>query len=207
MIRAVRWLAALLTAVALQASAQIYSYTDASGNRVFTDRPTGAAAERVTLKPANGMPPVEPPAATPAEPATAPAIRYALQILTPAEDQTIRDNAGNLQVIASGTPALQPGHLYQLLLDGEALGSAGADTHFELRNIDRGTHRVQLRVVDGNANELARSPAQTFHLIRTSLAQRRMVRPCKKADYGVRPECPLKDKPAEKRDIPFVPFL
>jgi hypothetical protein len=44
-------------------------------------------------------------------------------------------------------------------------------------------------------------------MMRTSLAQRRMVTPCRKADYGVRPECPLKDKPKEKKDIPFVPFL
>jgi hypothetical protein len=44
-------------------------------------------------------------------------------------------------------------------------------------------------------------------MLRISLAQKRMVNPCKKADYGVRPECPLKDKPPEKKDIPFVPFI
>jgi hypothetical protein len=33
------------------------------------------------------------------------------------------------------------------------------------------------------------------------------VRPCKKDDYGVRPECPLQDKPPEKKDIPLVPFI
>jgi hypothetical protein len=42
---------------------------------------------------------------------------------------------------------------------------------------------------------------------RISLAQKRKVTPCKKADYGVRPECPLKDKPPEKKNIPFVPFI
>jgi len=62
-------------------------------------------------------------------------------------------------------------------------------------------------VIDEQERELQRSAIRTFHLLRTSLAQRRMVNPCKKADYGVRPECPLKDKPVEKRDIPFVPFL
>ncbi len=62
-------------------------------------------------------------------------------------------------------------------------------------------------MVDAQERVLQQSESRSFHLIRTSLAQRRMVNPCKKADYGVRPECPLKDKPVEKRDIPFVPFL
>ena len=42
---------------------------------------------------------------------------------------------------------------------------------------------------------------------RISLAQKRKANPCKKADYGVRPECPIKDKPVEKKNIPFVPFI
>lgn len=207
MIRSGRWLTALLLALAAPANAGIYSYIDADGNRVFTDRPAGQAAEQIELKPTNDM--LAPPPAAPAVPlpAATAAIRYQLQIVSPAEDETIRSNAGDLQVSASGNPAPQAGHGYQLLLDGEALSTAGPETRFELHNVDRGTHRLQLRVIDAEGRELARSPARTFHLIRTSLAQRRMVNPCRKNDYGVRPECPLKDKPAEKRDIPFIPFL
>lgn len=203
------WLAALLLALAAPANAGIYSYIDADGNRVFTDRPTGQAAEQIELKPSNAMPalpPAAPPTAAPGPAATA-AIRYQLQIVSPAEDETIRSNAGDLLVSASGDPAPLAGHGYQLLLDGEPLSTAGPQTHFELHNVNRGTHRLQLRVIDANGRELARSPARTFHLIRTSLAQRRMVNPCRKNDYGVRPECPLKDKPPEKRNIPFIPFL
>lgn len=207
MIRSGHWLTALLLALVAPANAGIYSYIDADGNRVFTDRPAGQAAEQIELKPTNDMPALPPAAPAAPVPAATAAIRYQLQIVSPAEDETIRSNAGDLLVSASGNPAPQAGHGNQLLLDGEALSAAGPETHFELHNVDRGTHRLQLRVIDAEGRELARSPPRTFHLIRTSLAQRRMVNPCRKNDYGVRPECPLKDKPAEKRDIPFIPFL
>ena len=60
-------LACLLLALALPASAQIYKYTDANGNTVFTNQPPdGTAAESVELPPTNtvemqtpSMPPAE----------------------------------------------------------------------------------------------------------------------------------------------------
>lgn len=201
--------AILLLTTALPALGGIYSYTDAEGNRVFTDRPTGQAVEEVQLKPSNSMaaqPTPAPRAAQPPKPQEA-TIRYQLQILSPAADEAIRNNAGSVSVTVQAEPALQPGHAYQVLLDGQPFGAPGEETTFELSNVDRGTHQLAVAVVDAQERVLQQSESRSFHLIRTSLAQRRMVNPCKKADYGVRPECPLKDKPVEKRDIPFVPFL
>jgi hypothetical protein len=201
--------AILLLATALPALGGIYSYTDAEGNRVFTDRPTGQAMEEVQLKPSNSMaaqPTPAPRVVQPPKPQEA-TIRYQLQILSPAADEAIRNNAGSVSVTVQAEPALQPGHAYQVLLDGQPFGTPGEETTFELSNVDRGTHQLAVAVVDAQERVLQQSESLSFHLIRTSLAQRRMVNPCKKADYGVRPECPLKDKPVEKRDIPFVPFL
>lgn len=201
--------AILLLATALPALGGIYSYTDAEGNRIFTDRPTGQAVEEVQLKPSNSMaaqPTPAPRVVQPPKPQEA-TIRYQLQILSPAADEAIRNNAGSVSVTVQAEPALQPGHAYQVLLDGQPFGAPGEETTFELSNVDRGTHQLAVAVVDAQERVLQQSESRPFHLIRTSLAQRRMVNPCKKADYGVRPECPLKDKPVEKRDIPFVPFL
>ncbi|RRV67970.1 DUF4124 domain-containing protein [Stutzerimonas stutzeri] len=208
--RIVRQAAAiLLLASALPALAGVYSYIDAEGNRVFTDRPSGQAVEEVQLKPSNSMASQPTPAPRAVQPPKqqAAAIRYQLQILSPAADEAIRNNAGTVSVTVEAEPALQPGHFYQLLLDGEPFGAPGEQTSFQLSNVDRGTHQLAVAVVDAQERVLQQSESRSFHLIRTSLAQRRMVNPCKKADYGVRPECPLKDKPVEKRDIPFVPFL
>lgn len=199
----------LAAAVPAFASAAVYSYTDADGNRVFTDRPAGQAGEEVRLKPSNSMPAPAAPAIRVAAPVAAKAavVSYQLRILSPAADEAIRNNAGSVSVTIHAEPALQPGHAYQVLLDGQPFGAPDEQMTFELSNVDRGTHQLAVAVVDAEERVLQRSENQPFHLIRTSLAQRRMVNPCKKADYGVRPECPLKDKPVEKRDIPFVPFL
>jgi hypothetical protein len=202
-------LSGLLLAFALPASAAIYSYTDAEGNRVFTDRPGGRAAEQVETKPANRMAaqPVPPPKqVVKVLKATTPGYTV-LDIVQPDPDATIRNNAGELAVSVTSNPALHPGHQYRLLLDGAPAGAPGESPVLMLQNVDRGSHQLVVEVIDSQGKSLQSSTPRVFHMMRTSLAQRRMVNPCKKGDYGVRPECPLKDKPKEKKDIPFVPFL
>jgi hypothetical protein len=197
-----------LLLAALPAAAQVYTYVDADGNRVFTDRPASDNAERIELPPTNNMSlPASTPTAPVAEPrAPAPSYRM-LRILLPLPDATIRDSAGNLLVTATSEPALHSGHSFRLLLDGQAVGTTGRSPVFPLENVDRGTHQLAVEIVDAQGRTLERTPSQPLHMLRISLAQKRLVNPCKKDDYGVRPECPLKDKPAEKKDIPFVPFI
>ncbi len=198
-----------LMLLALPAFAQVYTYIDAEGNRVFTDKPKSGDAQRVELAPSNSMPAVQAPAApvilqTPPEPA----LRYSLlRILVPQPDATIRDSGGNLIVSVNSEPGLFAQHSYRLLLDGQQVGEVGSSPVFPLENIDRGTHQLAVEIIDPQGRIIERTPTQPFHMQRISLAQKRKVTPCKKADYGVRPECPLKDKPPEKKNIPFVPFI
>jgi len=201
------WLG-LLLAWALPASAQVFTYIDEHGNRVFTDRPGKPAAQPVETRTINSMP-ATPVAPSPraARPSAGPSFSYALQILAPADDATIRNNAGDLEVTVSSQPALLADHLYRLMLDGAPVGEPSTSPVHALRNIDRGSHQLVVEIVDTQGNAVQKSAPLTFHLMRTSLAQRRMVNPCKKDQYGVRPECPLKDKPPEKKNIPFVPFI
>lgn len=199
----------LLLVLSLPAAGQIYSYIDEQGNRVFTDRPAGRAVEQVQSRPTNSMPamPVTAPAPSRNKADAEPAAFYRqLNILQPEPDATIRDNAGSLVVSVSSEPALQPGHQYRLLLDGSPITDSDSAT-VALEYVDRGTHQLTVEIIDSQGKALLHSAPQAFHMMRTSLAQRRMVRPCQKGDYGVRPECPLKDKPPEKKNIPFVPFL
>lgn len=198
-----------LMLLALPAMAEVYTYIDAEGNRVFTDKPRSGDARRVTIAPSNSMSlaPAPAPAAAPVEtPPPAPTYQL-LRILLPAPDATVRDSTGNLIVTATSDPALHPGHGYRLLVDGQATGEPGRSPVFALENVDRGTHQLAVEIVDAQGHIVERTPSQPVHIQRISLAQKRKANPCQKADYGVRPECPLKDKPAERRDIPFVPFL
>lgn len=197
-----------LMLLALPAMAQVYTYIDGEGNRVFTDKPKSGNAERIELAPSNSMPTVGTQSAPEVVAPPEPGLRYnLLRILVPQPDATIRDSAGNLIVSVNSEPGLFPEHRYRLLLNGTAVGEVGSSPVFPLENIDRGTHQLAVEIIDQQGRIIERTPTQPFHMLRISLAQKRMVTPCKKSDYGVRPECPLKDKPPEKKDIPLVPFI
>lgn len=197
-----------LMLLALPAIAQVYTYIDGEGNRVFTDKPKSGDAERIELAPSNAMPTVVSQPAPEVVAPPEPGLRYnVLRILVPQPDAAIRDNTGNLIVSVNSEPKLFPQHSYRLLLDGKQVGEVGSSPVFPLLNIDRGTHQLAVEIVDQQGRIIERTPNQPFHMLRISLAQKRIVNPCKKADYGVRPECPLKDKPPEKKDIPLVPFI
>lgn len=200
-----------LALVSLPLYAQIYTHVDAEGNRVFSDRALHGQSQPVVLPPINRLPSpprveVQPRPAAPAEHHREQAYQF-VRILHPAADATSRDGAGNLSVLASSEPALHPSHAYQLLFDGQPLGSAGSNPSFQLHNLDRGSHRLAVEIIDATGTSLIRSAEQSVHIHRPSLAQKRRVRPCQRDDYGRRLECPMRDKPAEKRDIPYVPFF
>lgn len=204
--------ACLLLGAALCTAAQgeVYTYVDADGNRVFTDKPKPGNAKRMEMAPINEMPAnlrrAAPKPRPEQQPAPAPAYQL-LRILFPAPDSMVEDPAGNLMVTVNSEPALLPEHSYRLLLDGKDVGNSGRSAVFELVNLDRGTHQLAVEIIDNQGITLERTPSQPVHVRRMSLDAKRKVKPCQLADYGVRPECPLKDKPKPERDIPLIPFI
>lgn len=198
----------LLFALSSGATAQVYTYIDAEGNRVFTDKPVSQSAERVILAPSNSVQlNALPPASRPSAPAVSkPEVHYqVLRILLPEPDASLHNGSGEMIVTLSSEPALLPGHSFRVLINGEPQGAPSRSPVFALQHIDRGTHQLAAEIIDSAGLIVERTPAQPFHMHRMSLAQKRKVRPCQKDDYGVRPECPLRDKPKEKSSI--LPFL
>ena len=199
----------LLLLVAPLAFGQVYTYIDAEGNRVFTDKPRSSNAERVMLAPTNNVE-LSQPAPTvrmaPAPAVSKPTVHYqVLRILVPEPDASIHNGSGEMIVTLSSEPGLLPGHNYRLLLNGQQQGESSRSPVFSLQHIDRGTHQLAAEILDSAGLIVERTPAQPFHMHRMSLTQKRKINPCKKEEYGVRPECPLKDKPKEKTSI--LPFL
>jgi len=203
-----RTLLLCLLLITQAASAQVYTYIDAEGNRVFTDKPRSSNAERVMLAPSNSVQLNQPkPTVHMAPPSvTKPTVHYQLlRILVPEPDASIHNGSGDMIVTLSSEPGLLPGHSYRLLLDGEPQGEISRSPVFSLRHVDRGTHQLVAEIIDSAGLIVERTPAQPFHMHRMTLAQKRKINPCKKDDYGVRPECPLKDKP--KEDVSILPFF
>lgn len=200
-------LALALALLAAAAQAEIYVHRDAAGNPVFSDRPQGQGSQPVRLTPPNLMSsePLTVPTIAPRTEKRSPGYQ-SLRIAEPLADETLRDNNGSFDVLAASEPALHPGHRYRLSLDGTAQAEQ-SQPRFRLDNVDRGTHQLTLAIVDEQGRLLIQSESVPVHVKRVSLAQRRLVQPCKLEDYGVRLECPLSEKPAPKRNIPFLPFM
>tara|TARA_A100001037_G_scaffold131137_2_gene118902 strand:+ start:44533 stop:45144 length:612 start_codon:yes stop_codon:yes gene_type:complete len=174
------------------AETKIYKKVDAHGNVSFTDVPPRAheQAEAVDLGRSNSFAPPDTPAPAAEPTSTAPGAdaearegdqqKYAaLKIVSPAHDATVRQNAGNLTVTASVTPALAGNRKMQLLLDGVVASGPSRTTTFQLLNVDRGTHELQAQVVDPAGRALFTSPASVFHMLRYSA-----IRPAKPAARG-----------------------
>lgn len=202
--------ALLLLLLAPLANAQIYSSVDANGQRVFTDRPTEHAAAPVKLNPTNHIasdPTLLPLRVLKPEPEPEAQVSYTLEILSPENDQTIRDGSGTLVVEVASEPPLEPNHFFQVMLDQTIAGEPTQSSSITLAQVDRGTHTLRVAVVNARGQQQALSNAKTVHIKRTSLSDRKRTNPCTLDDYGRRLECPLKDKPEPKKDIPFIPFI
>ncbi|PMZ05273.1 penicillin-binding protein [Pseudomonas sp. FW306-02-F02-AA] len=189
--------------IALPAQAEVYTYIDAQGNRVFTDQPRPGNAKRVTLTPGNRMsanPGGAISQAAPKKPEEKPLFHYdMLRVLVPEPDASVRSSAGEVIVSVTNEPTLQRGHRYRLLLDGQPTADPGPSPVFALSNIDRGTHQLAVEILDEHGRIVERTANQPFHMLRISLAQKRQIKPCTLTDYGQRPECPLADKPEEEK--------
>ncbi len=165
----------LLFSSSLSSAAEVYRGVDEDGNPVFSDRPL-PGADKLKLTPAPSLPalplpPVtEPPQASPAEKAQAKPYT-ALSVSQPLNDSVVRNNAGNVMVQASLKPALQTafGHVMEVVVDGRAYGKPVASTNMELKNLNRGSHTVQVKVLEGVSGRVLRSsPPVVFHLKRFS---------------------------------------
>lgn len=163
----------------MTASAEVYTYIDKDGNRVFTDQPPRGNAQKLELTPRNAMPitpngvRMPPPLYAPATPALPPGppAYQLLRIIVPEPDATVRANDGALIVSATSDPALLPGHLYRLLLDGKPTGEPGRSPVFPLSNIDRGTHQLSVEIIDTLGRTIEQTPNQPFHMFRVSVAE------------------------------------
>ncbi len=198
-------LGALLLCATQLVSAAVYTYIDANGERVFTDKPpTNQRTEIINIAPPNQIAPppaMQPPPVYQADPEPL-AVQYqVLRILIPEPNATLRANDRKLIVTVSSEPALLEGHHYRLILDGKPVAEPSRSPVFPLDEMDRGTHQLAVEIINQQGAVLERTPSQPFHLRQSTLSDKRRVRPCAKEDFGVRPECPLKDKPKEKRSL------
>ena len=160
----------LLLIIAVTARAEVYKSINADGEVVYSDRPT-QGAERVKMP---ALPSYTPrPLRTPGR--SAPALEQQLQyerfsITRPANDATIRNNLGTVEIATRLVPALLTalGHRIQYYLDGVAHGALHDSTTLTLSNVERGEHRLSVSVVDATGTVLISTAETTVFVKRAS---------------------------------------
>lgn len=166
----------LLLLIALPAAAQIYKYTDASGNAAYSNQPPdGVKAQVVELPPLNSvdtqrLPSPAPPAPAPTT-AEQPQVAYlTLELTDLPQDEALRANNGTFTVGVAIKPRLMPGHLLQLLVDGTLYGQPGNVPRLQVVNIDRGEHSFAVVVLD-KGSIIQQSPTITLTVQRVHVGK------------------------------------
>jgi hypothetical protein len=169
------WFAALVLGalIAVTATAEIFRTVDEHGNVVFSDipPPPSQASEPVTVNPVNTFNLPAPEVAAPAPEADVPEVAQydRLTILAPTNEETVRENAGNVTVAVALTPPLRAGDQLVLYMDGNRSPVRAQGTSFRLENVNRGTHTIGVRVIDDAGRVAAEAETSTFHLQRVSI--------------------------------------
>ena len=97
--------------------------------------------------------------------------RYtALSIVAPANEETIHDNSGTVNVEVSIEPELQvrQGHQLRISLDGVPVATLPAVQRYALLDVERGTHVLSAAVIDRDGGELISSTSVTFYMWQAS---------------------------------------
>ncbi|HEY3697899.1 MAG TPA: DUF4124 domain-containing protein [Spongiibacteraceae bacterium] len=136
----------LATAMTTPLCAQtIYQSKDAKGNPVFTDQPKPGAKE-VELKSINTTPAVTPGSA-PANPGSAFSGYSHIGVAVP---NSIPNGLAPVTIGISTEPALQPGHSWQLKLDGSVIAS-GTESSTTVASMPRGDHTLAVDILAGGS--------------------------------------------------------
>ncbi len=166
--------ALLLASTAAQAG-KVYKWVDEQGNVLYTDQPRKGAREiKIAASP--------PASAARASQAASrkpgsflsreeEGFKYTAVTLSAPNEDTIRDNAGNVALALNVVPDVvaSRGDRIKLTLDGRALDSDYYPPEVMLPGLDQGSHTIQATVTDKDGRVLIRSEPLVFYLKHWSL--------------------------------------
>ena len=145
----------LLALFTCQAHAAIYKSVNADGDVVYSDTQTqGAEKVQMPALPTYTPPPVPASSVAPPKAPEKEAFYKSFVIVSPANEETIRNNLGVVNIEAKLTPALQTRlkHRVQFYLNGEPYGTPVGKTSLTISNLDRGDYKLSAAVLDAEGN-------------------------------------------------------
>lgn len=161
------------------AAAQAYKWVDDEGVVHYSDRPQpGAEVLDLPRRPPSSAVPAtrssSPAAAEPAEEEPDPGYE-SVEVSSPGPEETLWNLEGTLNVTLNLQPALKPGHQVRAYFDGEPRMVSG--TSFQIPEVYRGVHNIQVEIVDETGQMLIRSRTNRFYVQQNTIVNRPPPRP------------------------------
>lgn len=165
----------LLLLVATLVQSDVYRSVDEYGNVIFSDT-SSENAEKVELQEASSytapviidLPDNE---VQPSPLLDLPIPNYTVVISSPSQNETIRENSGNVIIGSTISPELngERGDKLMFILDGNLKSSMQSGNSYTFTNVDRGSHIAKVSVVDKSGKPIKSSKSVFFHLQRATV--------------------------------------
>jgi hypothetical protein len=165
--------ATALVILAAPATAEVYRNVDAYGNVTFSDEPSDGA-ETIKVKPVTTITLPKPQTVQETsklreEVKREGSVYQQVSLTHPEDNQAFHSGSGDVQFTMQSTPALRPGHKYEVTLDGQPVGQTTSGS-VTVGNVFRGTHKAQVHIIDRNGVQIKNGPAIHFTVHRPSTA-------------------------------------
>lgn len=165
---------ALLFASTAVHADNVYKWVDAQGNVLYTDQPRkGAQVLKVATQPAStAFEDARRKVSRPSSVAEDGSRYSTLTFGSPTNEETIRDNYGNVTIALRVAPELlaAKGDQIALTLDGSTVAADVSPPGIVLAGLEQGTHVVQATVTNRSGRVLIRSDPVTFYLKHDSIS-------------------------------------
>jgi hypothetical protein len=151
--------------------AEVYRNVDSYGNVTYSDEPS-EGSETVVVKPVTTITLPKPEVVQETDKLREEVQREgaayeSVSFAYPDNNQAFHSGSGDVQFEVRSTPGLQPGHKYEVTLDGQPVGQSSSGS-ITVNNVFRGTHEARAHIVDENGVQVKTGSPITFTVHRPS---------------------------------------
>lgn len=161
--------------VAAGVFADVYTWTDESGVVHYSDRQNPGAKRVILPESTTSTRPAATRRSAPTSVADAdrpPPFSYeSVEIASPTAEETLWNIGGTLGVSVALLPSLRSGDKVRVFFDGTPQEVAG--TSFQLQEVHRGVHNLQVEILDAAGNLMIRSQPSRFYVQQNTVIQNR----------------------------------
>jgi Domain of unknown function (DUF4124) len=160
------------TSTVIQA-APYFKYQDRDGEIIYSDTPPYPGAQPLNAPELQTTPAVKfnpKPKPKPAIEEKSETKYLSLAIFQPGNDETVRNNNGDVSVALKIIPELnsKEGHYINYYMDGKLIKKNAISSSTTFNNIDRGSHSLKVEIKNKKGKLLKASASNIFHLHRFS---------------------------------------